>query len=525
MLPVLRAVYRAGGRGRAAHLVLLSVLGLFIRVGALVCTIVWGGSYFTFALIGLIAVGVAHRALRVWLHIDITAAMLRAVLRGTLLRAHATSRPGDEALVVVSEAVHHGALALVDLSTAFAADVVAVVIAIAILAFVLPGPVLVAAIVVTLIAGTTVVSLRKGARRRAEVAFEAHAENLDVLADAFEGGTEIVVSGARADWLRRGGAGIDAWKRLALRSEASNVLVGRLPLVVACAIGTAVLLVTYGASSEIVRHAIVLLGAAPPFVSLIRSIGELAKLEPRVTPLVQLPDEDTNEHARTNASAVAWEGITHEFGAHRVLENVDVRVSRGQLVGFAGPNGAGKSTMFRVACGLLEPEAGRFTIDAKPGVCRGPWLPQRPYLLPRRTIRDAIAFPFESVPDDEAQRALRRVNLWMALRTVTADPLSLSTDTLSAGERQRLALARVLLRDADVYLLDEPDANLDAAGIVMVGKLLRELADAGKIVVVAAHTPEILAVADRVVHLDKGKVTAIEERSGTPSVRRKVAES
>ena len=84
-------------------------------------------------------------------------------------------------------------------------------------------------------------------------------------------------------------------------------------------------------------------------------------------------------------------------------------------------------------------------------------------------------------------------------------PLDVRVDSLSIGERQRVALARLLCRDASLFLLDEPDANLDRAGIVLVAELIRELAGRG-MVAFAAHTPELLEIADRVVVLKDGRV-------------------
>ena len=75
----------------------------------------------------------------------------------------------------------------------------------------------------------------------------------------------------------------------------------------------------------------------------------------------------------------------------------------------------------------------------------------------------------------------------------------------------------MLCDERDVYLLDEPDANLDGEGSAWVAALLRELASAGKIVIVAAHTPAVIAAADRVVRLDAGRVVSIDERQ-SPSV-------
>jgi ABC-type bacteriocin/lantibiotic exporter with double-glycine peptidase domain len=80
------------------------------------------------------------------------------------------------------------------------------------------------------------------------------------------------------------------------------------------------------------------------------------------------------------------------------------------------------------------------------------------------------------------------------------DPLAVRVDTLSAGQRQRLALARVLCQNARIVVLDEPDANLDRAGIALVARLVRELAS-DRMVAFAAHTPDLLQQADRVIVL------------------------
>jgi ABC-type transport system involved in cytochrome bd biosynthesis fused ATPase/permease subunit len=85
--------------------------------------------------------------------------------------------------------------------------------------------------------------------------------------------------------------------------------------------------------------------------------------------------------------------------------------------------------------------------------------------------------------------------------------LRVRVDTLSVGERQRVALARVLSRDAELFVLDEPDANLDRAGITLVADVLLELARA-RAVVFAAHTPELLDIGDHVVTLDNGRVAS-----------------
>jgi ATP-binding cassette subfamily C protein CydD len=120
-------------------------------------------------------------------------------------------------------------------------------------------------------------------------------------------------------------------------------------------------------------------------------------------------------------------------------------------------------------------------------------------------VRQAVGWIAPETTDDSMLRALDRVGLLSALRRAGADPLSVRVDALSVGERQRVALARLLCRDAPLYVLDEPDANLDRAGIALVAQVIRELGQRGR-VVFAAHTPELLAVADVVITLDGGRV-------------------
>jgi ABC-type transport system involved in cytochrome bd biosynthesis fused ATPase/permease subunit len=117
--------------------------------------------------------------------------------------------------------------------------------------------------------------------------------------------------------------------------------------------------------------------------------------------------------------------------------------------------------------------------------------------------------------DERILAALDRVGLLPVLRRAGDDPLTVRVDSLSVGERQRIALARILCRDAFLFLLDEPDANLDRTGIALVAELLRDLAGRG-MVAFAAHTPELLAVAGRVVVLAQGRVQTVAQLSNHP---------
>jgi ABC-type transport system involved in cytochrome bd biosynthesis fused ATPase/permease subunit len=163
--------------------------------------------------------------------------------------------------------------------------------------------------------------------------------------------------------------------------------------------------------------------------------------------------------------------------------------------------------------GLATPTAGQVLVDGVPLVDLDvlawrraiAFLPQRPYLAPRATVRECLRFLEGDVSEEWMHECLERVGLRTVLGRASQDPLGVRVGTLSIGQRQRVALARVLCRRAPMVVLDEPDANLDRDGIELVGELVSEIAR-DRMVLVVAHTQELLARADRVVTLDAGRV-------------------
>jgi ABC-type transport system involved in cytochrome bd biosynthesis fused ATPase/permease subunit len=215
--------------------------------------------------------------------------------------------------------------------------------------------------------------------------------------------------------------------------------------------------------------------------------------------------------------AVTFEGVTFRYGEatsdHDVLSDVSLTCHRGSLLALSGVNGSGKSTCLRLLLALARPRAGVIRIDgvdlatleADAWRSQVAFLPQRPYLPPRSTVRAVIRFLAPEASDERMARAIDRVGLTGALSRAGADPLEASVDALSVGQRQRVALARMLCRDGSLFLLDEPEANLDRAGIELVAEIVRELAKK-HMVIVAVHTPELLRLASEVVVLDAGRV-------------------
>jgi heme exporter protein A len=180
-----------------------------------------------------------------------------------------------------------------------------------------------------------------------------------------------------------------------------------------------------------------------------------------------------------------WRGDRH------VLRGVSLELQDGQIAHVAGANGAGKTTLLRVIAGLLTPEqgtirwGGRETRDQRDAWCASfSYLAHSDGLKPELTARENLAFETglrRDVSDREIDEALARVGL--------AAARDRAAGFLSAGQRRRLALARVMLAAAPLWILDEPYTNLDAAGTALVSEVIGRHLDAGGAVLIAAHQP------------------------------------
>lgn len=189
---------------------------------------------------------------------------------------------------------------------------------------------------------------------------------------------------------------------------------------------------------------------------------------------------------------------------------LDVDLRPGRVVALVGPSGAGKSTAVEVLLGLLRPDAGRVELVAGDGTVtplgdvdlreywrQVTWLPQRPVLEPG-TVADVLGAA--TVADRDRVAALTGLDAVVAgLPDGWATALGTGGSGLSVGQRQRLALARTLLRPTPVVVLDEPTAHLDAAGERVVLETVAALRDAGSAVLLVAHRPALAACADAVV--------------------------
>jgi ABC-2 type transport system ATP-binding protein len=203
------------------------------------------------------------------------------------------------------------------------------------------------------------------------------------------------------------------------------------------------------------------------------------------------------------AGMLVARGLVRRFGDRLAVDSVDFEVQAGEIFGLLGPNGAGKTTILRMLGGLIPPTDGQVRVAGVPLVSstahaarqRIGFLTETPGLWEALTVADNLAIYARLFgvrnPLDEVHRALAR----FGLLDRRADPASV----LSKGMKQKLALARALIHDPPIVLLDEPTANLDPQTARDVRDLLIELRDRGRAVIVSTHNlDEIERVADRI---------------------------
>ncbi|MEV4138818.1 thiol reductant ABC exporter subunit CydD [Dactylosporangium sp. NPDC049742] len=239
------------------------------------------------------------------------------------------------------------------------------------------------------------------------------------------------------------------------------------------------------------------------------------------TSVFEILDRPAPPHGTAPAPAgiVRFEDVVvrHEGRSEASLPPFTAEIRPGELVALTGPSGCGKSTALAVLLGFAAPAAGTVTVDGQDLTAVDPdawrrlvaWLPQRPWLS-AGTIADNIRLGAPAATEESLRRA---ADLAGALEFIDALPDGMSTRLgddgagLSAGQRQRIALARVFLRDAPLVLLDEPTANLDAATEAGILAAIRAHAT-GRTVIMTAHRPALIALADRAIRVGRSAVPA-----------------
>ena len=212
-----------------------------------------------------------------------------------------------------------------------------------------------------------------------------------------------------------------------------------------------------------------------------------------------------------NELAVQTIGLGKRFGARAALDGVDLAVPRGVAFGFLGANGAGKTTLIRLLLGLAQPTAGSMRVlgrevprDRAAALARVGAIIEEPRFHLHLTGRENLhiyAAARERESHERVDGALARVGL-----TARADD---RVKAYSLGMRQRLGVARCLLADPELLILDEPMNGLDPAGIQEFRRLIRELVAEGRTVLLSSHLlDEVEKTCDVAAIVDQGKVVA-----------------
>jgi sulfonate transport system ATP-binding protein len=194
--------------------------------------------------------------------------------------------------------------------------------------------------------------------------------------------------------------------------------------------------------------------------------------------------------------AVRISGLTRSFGGPRVLDALDLQIAAGEFVALLGRSGSGKTTLLRTLAGLDSVERGRLDVPSRRAVVF-----QEPRLLPWKRVWRNVALGLRG--DDARGRALAALREVELDHRVDAWPL-----TLSGGEAQRTGLARALVRDPELLLLDEPFAALDALTRLRMQALVSALwmRHRPAVLLVTHDVDEALLLADRAVVLEGGRI-------------------
>jgi lipopolysaccharide export system ATP-binding protein len=226
------------------------------------------------------------------------------------------------------------------------------------------------------------------------------------------------------------------------------------------------------------------------------------------------------------------EGLVKIYGRRRVVDGVDFEVNAGEIVGLLGPNGAGKTTSFRMACGMVEPDAGKVTLN---GIDVTNWpmyrrardggmgyLPQDQSVFRKLSVEQNLLAVMEMLGMGLAERRQKCEEL-MARFGITHIRKSTAM-LISGGEKRRLELARSLVSNPKIILLDEPFTGIDPVTINEIQKIIRGLRENGIAILITDHRErETLAITDRSYVIRAGTVLchgSAEEVLNHPEARK-----
>lgn len=221
------------------------------------------------------------------------------------------------------------------------------------------------------------------------------------------------------------------------------------------------------------------------------------------------------------------ENLTKKYGDHIAVDNASFTVEKGEILGFLGPNGAGKSTVMNIITGYISATegsvkvAGYDILDEPEEVKRRiGYLPEFPPLYGDMTVIEYLDFvgDIKSLEKKDKKENIQRVMDLVRIDNVKGRLIK----NLSKGYRQRVGLAQAILGAPDVLILDEPTVGLDPKQIIEMRNLIKELGKEHTVILSSHILPEVSAVCDRVIIINKGRIVA----SDTPTnLSRRIGDS
>ncbi len=205
--------------------------------------------------------------------------------------------------------------------------------------------------------------------------------------------------------------------------------------------------------------------------------------------------------------------LTKRYGRHTAVNGINFEIAKGEIIGFLGPNGAGKSTTMNMITGYIAPSDGRIIVDGDnilddPEKTRAKigYLPEQPPLYMDMTVNEYLTFAgqLKKIGKTGLKTDMDRITELVKITDVRKRLIK----NLSKGYKQRVGLAQALLGNPQLLILDEPTVGLDPKQIIEIRNLIRDLSADHTIVLSSHILPEISAVCDRVLIINKGEIVA-----------------
>jgi len=216
-------------------------------------------------------------------------------------------------------------------------------------------------------------------------------------------------------------------------------------------------------------------------------------------------------------SVIKVENLSKTYaGGFHALKNVDLEISKGEIIALLGPNGAGKTTLISIICGIVNPSEGSVTVnghniikDYRNARSSIGLVPQELTTDSFETVWNTLAFSrglFGKAPDDaHIEKVLRALSLW--------DKKDNRIMTLSGGMKRRVMIGKALSHEPDILFLDEPTAGVDVELRKDMWQVVRELRESGVTIILTTHyIEEAEEMADRIGVINKGEVILVEEK-------------